>query len=57
MAADYCARYGHDYIDVWLPMMGEDGTPSRDIYVADQLHMNAAGYEIWTRVVGPYLKP
>jgi len=29
--------------------------PSRDIYVADQLHMNAAGYVIWKAVVGPYL--
>lgn len=57
LAADYCARYGHDYIDVWSPMMGADGKPSRAIYVADQLHMNAAGYEIWKRVVEPYLKP
>lgn len=56
MVANYCAQYGHDYIDVWTPMMGEDGTPSRDIYVADQLHMNAAGYVIWRRVVGPYLR-
>lgn len=53
--AAYCKRYGHDYIDVWTPMMGADGMPSRDIYVADQLHMNAAGYVIWKAVVGPYL--
>jgi lysophospholipase L1-like esterase len=52
---DYCARYGHDYIDVWTPMMGEDGMPSRNIYGDDQLHMNAAGYVIWKRVVGAYL--
>ncbi len=51
----YCARYGHDYIDVWTPMLGEDGTPSRDIYLEDRLHMNAAGYAIWREVVGPYL--
>jgi len=53
--AAYCERYGYDYIDVWTPMMGADGMPSRDIYVADQLHMNAAGYVIWKAVVGPYL--
>lgn len=53
--AAYCERYGYDYIDVWIPMMGADGMPSRDIYVADQLHMNAAGYVIWKAVVGPYL--
>jgi lysophospholipase L1-like esterase len=53
--AAYCARYGLHYIDVWTPMLGEDGTPSRDIYVADGLHMNAAGYVIWKAVVAPYL--
>lgn len=54
-AAAYCARRGYDFIDVWTPMMGEDGRPSRDIYVADQLHMNAAGYVMWRQIVGPYL--
>ena len=53
--AAYCERNDHQFIDVWTPMMGEDGLPSRDIYVADQLHMNPAGYAIWRAVVGPYL--
>lgn len=56
LLAAYCARYGHAFIDVWTPMLGEDGTPSRDLYVADKLHMNAAGYALWREVVGPYLQ-
>ena len=56
MAAAFCARNGYDFIDVWTPMLGADGTPSRDIYVADQLHMNAAGYVMWREIVGPYLE-
>jgi lysophospholipase L1-like esterase len=56
LAAAYCARNGHTFIDVWTPMLGDDGLPSRDLYVADKLHMNAAGYALWTRVVGPYLR-
>ena len=55
LVADYCAQYGHDFIDVWSPMLGDDGTPSRDIYVADGLHMNAAGYVMWKAIVKPYL--
>lgn len=55
LAAAYCERMGYDFIDVWTPMLGEDGLPSRDLYVADQLHMNAAGYVMWREVVGPYL--
>ncbi len=56
MAAAFCARNGYDFIDVWTPMLGEDGTPSRDIYVDDQLHMNAAGYAMWREIVGAYLQ-
>ena len=44
------------YIDVYPHMVGADGTPKPDIFVYDQLHMNAKGYAIWKEVVGPYLK-
>jgi lysophospholipase L1-like esterase len=42
-------------IDVWTPMMGPDGKPRPDIFVADNLHMNGAGYEIWKKVIGKKL--
>lgn len=45
------------YIDVHPVMLGSDGQPLPDIYVADGLHMNPKGYEIWTKVVRPYLTP
>ena len=37
------------FIDVVSPMM--NGRQLRDIYVEDGLHMNAAGYAIWTGLV------
>src|SRR5207248_3150740 len=43
------------YIDVVSPML-ENGSP-KDIFVADGLHMVAAGYAIWTRVVRASLLP
>ena len=43
------------FIDVFTPMLGEDGQPSRDIYLSDKLHMNAQGYAIWKQVIGRYL--
>lgn len=43
------------FIDVAMPLLGEDGTPMPDIFVADNLHMNAKGYAIWTSVVRPVL--
>jgi lysophospholipase L1-like esterase len=40
-----------EYIDVWNPMLGENGKPRPDIFLADKLHMNATGYEIWRKVI------
>ncbi|MBN8417870.1 MAG: hypothetical protein J0L73_03000 [Verrucomicrobia bacterium] len=44
------------FINVYPHMLGPDGKPKSDIFVSDQLHMNAKGYVIWKEVVGPYLK-
>lgn len=43
------------FINVFPHMLGPDGLPQPDIFVQDRLHMNAAGYQIWTRVVAPFL--
>lgn len=47
---------GLSFIDVFPPMMADDGTPKPDIFVADKLHMNEKGYVIWRSVVGEHLK-
>ena len=44
------------FIDVHPSMLGADGQPKPDIYLADKLHMNEKGYAIWTRLVGEHLK-
>ena len=57
LIADYVKRNKKlAYIDVHTRMLGPDGQPLPDIYVADKLHMNAKGYALWTSVVGPFLK-
>jgi lysophospholipase L1-like esterase len=43
-------------IDVWTPMLDASGDLKRDLFVADDLHMNSKGYDIWTSVINPYLK-
>jgi lysophospholipase L1-like esterase len=40
-----------EYIDVFSHMLGADGLPRPDIYVADRLHMNERGYALWTDIV------
>ncbi|MBC8116718.1 MAG: hypothetical protein H7062_20175, partial [Candidatus Saccharimonas sp.] len=46
---------GQVFVDVWTPMLGEDGMPRAELFVKDQLHMNESGYEIWTRLVESHL--
>ena len=44
------------YVDVWAAMLGPGGEPRKDIFQSDGLHMNAEGYEIWQRMLEPYVR-
>ncbi len=44
-----------DFIDVFTHMLGPDGQPKPDIFLADRLHMNARGYALWREIVGGHL--
>ena len=43
------------FIDVYHKMLNKDGTPIKDIFLEDELHMNAKGYAIWQKAIQPYL--
>jgi len=44
------------YIDVFTPMLGPDGTPRPELFVADRLHLSKQGYDLWREIVAPHLK-
>jgi lysophospholipase L1-like esterase len=44
------------FINVFPHMLGTDGLPKPDIFVADRLHMNPQGYEIWKEQIRPFLE-
>ena len=44
-----------EYIDVDAPLLGPDGRPRAALFVADNLHLNDAGYAIWAKLVAPHL--
>ena len=46
-----------DYIDIFDALMGPDGQPREDLFVADRLHPNAAGYDIRTELTRVHLGP
>ncbi len=43
------------FIDVYNSMLKPDGTPMTDIFLQDNLHMNAKGYAIWKKQMTPHL--
>ena len=43
------------FIDVWEAMLDKDRRPKPDIYIEDNLHMNAKGYKIWAPIIEPTL--
>jgi len=43
------------FVDVYHKMLGADGTPIKEIYEEDKLHMNAKGYAIWKKEIQPHL--
>ena len=44
------------YADVYTPMLDAKGGMRPELFVQDMLHMNEAGYAVWTRVIRPLLK-
>jgi hypothetical protein len=43
------------FVDTASVLLGPDGGPRDDVFRFDGLHLNAAGYAEWTRVVRPVL--
>ncbi len=43
-------------VDVDAPMIGDDGKPRAKLFRRDGLHLNAAGYKLWSALVFPHLK-
>ena len=44
-----------EYVDVFPPMLDGSGIPRAELFTDDRLHMNAAGYALWTRILRPRL--
>lgn len=49
------AKTKTSFIDVYNKMFNKDGTIMQDIFIEDNLHMNAKGYHIWQKIIAPYL--
>ncbi|KIO77018.1 GDSL family lipase [Pedobacter lusitanus] len=43
------------FIDIYQPMLDQKGEMQPKLFKEDMLHMNATGYEIWNKLLKPYL--
>nr|WP_294777753.1 GDSL-type esterase/lipase family protein [uncultured Flavobacterium sp.] len=43
------------FVNIW-DMMLQNGEPRKDIFIQDNLHMNAKGYAIWTKALSSLVK-
>jgi lysophospholipase L1-like esterase len=44
------------YVDVATAMLGADGKPRAELFLSDNLHLNAKGYELWASLLKPHLR-
>jgi lysophospholipase L1-like esterase len=44
------------FVDVFTPMLGNEGRPRAELFVSDSLHMTPQGYAIWRRQLAPVVR-
>jgi len=44
------------FVDVEKPMLAPDGKPRQELFKADGLHLNQAGYKLWSDLLRPHLE-
>lgn len=44
------------FMNIWDLMLNVEGKPNGELFVEDSLHMNAKGYEIWTKAAYEFLQ-
>lgn len=56
LVMDFCTSDQRlTYLDVFTPMLGENGEPRRELFLDDMLHLNDEGYRLWTSLLKPLL--
>jgi len=44
------------FVDIFSPMIGPEGKPYEKWFIEDGLHMTKEGYELWTKILIPYIQ-
>ena len=44
------------YFDAAAPLLNAHGLPNVELFLPDKLHLNAKGYEVWTKLLRPVIE-
>ncbi|MDO9274624.1 MAG: GDSL-type esterase/lipase family protein [Lutibacter sp.] len=44
------------FVDIFSPMIDLNGKPSEKWFMDDGLHLTDEGYQLWTKILAPYIK-
>jgi len=44
------------FVDIFPPMIGLDGKPDKKWFIEDGLHLSDEGYQLWTKILAPFIK-
>jgi len=44
------------FIDVFTPMLDVNGSPRKELFREDALHLNTSGYALWRSVISSYIR-
>ncbi len=45
-----------EFIDITKVMKDDNGNVRKELFVEDMLHMTPEGYQLWTKIMNPYMK-
>ena len=51
---DVAGRPNAYFMDVFSAMLASDGRPDAGFFESDGLHLNGAGYQLWTKLLSPF---
>jgi len=49
------AKSNAAFVDIFSPMIDLNGKPSEKWFMEDGLHMTDEGYQLWTKILAPYI--
>jgi lysophospholipase L1-like esterase len=44
------------FADLAAPLLGPHDRPNGELFLSDKLHLNANGYEVWSKALGPIMQ-